>query len=736
MPIGSAMPELPVPRRWSLQVLGRMRLTDAVGTEIALPGKLDPALLAYLALNQGRRHTRAKLATLLWAARADSLHSLSVSLNKLRNALGDNEGSLITPKSDPVATDFRAMAVDALSFEQLAGQGTREALEQAETLFAGELLESFDIRSEEFERWLAEERSRLRELLVEVLSKLQNLRAQAGEIDKAIETVHRLLRLDDLHEESHRLLMRLHLQAGRRWAALKAAESCEEILRREKIDPEPETKRGIAELRQSQPRDAPPDQFKPTRPPETAPAELPPAPPPRFEVWDRLRRHWLSVTLAIIVILVVSPLGYHHWRYWDIPWLAPNPVDNVIVWAKALVPRPVPPSIAVLPFASAGGDAAAETLAQGLSEDITTALGKVSEIKEIKVIAAASVQAYGPNPPDLRAVARDLDVRYLLLGSVRQSGDQLRVQVQLVDANGGRQVWGNSYRGQTSDVFTPQHQITLDVMTEVQVQLTEGEKERLTAIHGTRNLDAWLATGEGLKLLRHLTPEDNARARILYKKAIALDPTYAGAYEGLAWTHLLDAEFGWSPSLTRSLAEAQQLTQEALELDPEKARLYSLRGHLNLLLRNFDQAVADGEHAVEAERNDADAAALLAFTLSYTGEPNRAIALMHRAIELSPRYPAWYGWALGRAYRLAGEPDRAVETLEANLPERPASVIPLVELVIAYIEAEAPARTMAAIIRERVPHFSIATWAALQPYEDPAITERDAAALRAAGLSD
>jgi len=744
---------LPVPQRWSLQVLGRLRLTDAAGVEIALPGKLDPALLAYLALNQGRRHLRTKLATLLWAARADSLHSLSVSLNKLRSALGDTEGNVIAPKSDPVATDFRAMAVDALSFEQLTAQGTREAWERAEALFGGELLEGFDIRSEDFEEWLAAERSRLRGLLVDVLSRLVRLRGEAGEIDKAIETAQRLLQLDGLHEESHRSLMRLHLRAGRRSAALKAAQNCEEILRREKIEPEPETRQLIEEIRRfyEPPVSRPVHREVTTSGPsdvlpvitsaadaseDTArPAPGPPAPPPRFELRVRLGRHWLSVMLAVIAILVLAPLSYYHWRYWNVPWLAPNPVHNSIVWVKALLPGEAPLRIAVLPFASSGGDPEAETLARGLSEEITTALGKVSEMF---VINAVSVLPYGPSPPDLRQVGRDLNVRYLLLGSVRQFGDQLWVQVQLVDANEGRQVWGNSYPGQTSDVSTPLRQITFDVITEVQVKLTEGDMERLTAIYATRDLDAWLATGEGLKLLRHLTLEDNARARLLYKRAIALDPKYAGAYEGLAWTYLLDAEFGWSLSIAESLAKAGQLTQQALEIDPTKHRLYSLRGHLNLLLRNFDQAVADGERAVEVERNDADAAALLGFTLTYTGEPNRAIALVHRAIELSPIYPAWYGWALGRAYRLAGDPDRAVATLEASLPERPASVIPLVELAIAYGAAgdSGMAKTMAATIREKVPNFSIRAWAAMQPYEDSAMTEQDAAALRSAGLAD
>ncbi len=124
---------------------------------------------------------------------------------------------------------------------------------------------------------------------------------------------------------------------------------------------------------------------------------------------------------------------------------------------------------------------------------------------------------------------------------------------------------------------------------------------------------------------------------------------------------MLDAEFGWSSSIAESLGEAKRLTDKALELDPEKAQLYSLRGHLNLLQGDFKNAVSNGERAVEIERNDADAPALLAFTLTYTSEsePKRAIALVHHAIELSPtRHPVWYDWALGRSYRLGGNPDR------------------------------------------------------------------------------
>jgi adenylate cyclase len=317
--------------------------------------------------------------------------------------------------------------------------------------------------------------------------------------------------------------------------------------------------------------------------------------------------------------------------------------------------------------------------------------------------------------------------------------------VRLIDALAGHELWGAAYPSQISDVqgYGLRDAITLDLVTELQVKLTVGYQERLTVerlteIRGTRSLPAYLATGEALKLLRHVTPQDNARARDLYERAINLDQNYAGAYEGLAWTHLLDAEFGWSSSTRQSLAEAGRLTSRALQLDPEKPRLYSLLGHLDLLSGNHKSAVKNGERAVEAERNDADAAALLAFTLTYTNDPTRAKTLLDRAIDLSPRYPAWYGWALGRAYRLSGDPDHAIEALERNLPERPTSIVPLVELVIAYDAAldSSKARRMAAAIRERVPNFSVAAWTTLQPYEDPAMIEQDASALRRAGLPE
>jgi TolB-like protein/DNA-binding SARP family transcriptional activator len=727
---------------WELRVLGGFRLANQAGTEVPVFGKLDRALLAYLALNQKQRHPRAKLAALLWPDRTKALRSLSVSLNILRQALGDKNGSFIGRGSDPVLCHFESIDVDALAFQDLVAQETPEALEQAEALYAGDLLDGIDIRSDEFDRWLIAERLRLQGAAVDGLCRLMRHHEQARLSQKAFDTARRVLRIDELCQEAHRTIVRLHLKAGQRAAARTQAQYCELLLRREDIPPEAETARLIAECRQTGAPNSHPSE--PTHPAEGKGAEpaLPPtqdkpAPRTRFRFTARWVR--LSIVLGLIVILLLSPLSYQCWRYWNVPWLAPDPIHNAIVWMKVLLPTNTQPRIAILPFASSGDGPVPEALA-GVSNEIGSALGTVSEMFVVNAASAADGRSSDP-----RQIADGLGVRYLLLGSVQKSGDDLRVAVQLIDAIAGREIWGASYPGLISDLqgFGFRDAITLDVVTELQVKLTVGYQERLTVerlneIRGTRNLPAYLATGEALKLLRHVTPEDNARARNLYRRAIGLDQGYAGAYEGLAWTHLLDAEFGWSPSTSQSMAEAQRLTEQALQLDPEKPRLYSLRGHLNLLYREFKSAVGDGERAVETERNDADAAALLAFTLTYTNDPTRAKTLLDRAMDLSPRYPAWYGWALGRAYRLSGDPDRAIEALERNLPERPTSIVPLVELVIAYDSAldSSKAQRMAAAIRERVPNFSVTAWAALQPYEDPAMTEQDASALRRAGLPD
>jgi len=239
----------PSTKRFKLQVFGRCRLLDANGVEILGPGKLDLGLLAYLALSQRRQHDRTRLAALFWPGRTRALRSLSMSLNVLRNAFGEEGPSILIPKSDPLICNFDPLEVDAQTFAALIAQGTPPALEQAEKLYGGELLEGMKANSEELERRLAAERTRLQGLAVDCLSRLMRVRQEAGQSELALQTANRVLDIDAFREDAHRMVINIHLHSGRRSAALQHADHCESAFKGANVELERETLSLIQEAR-------------------------------------------------------------------------------------------------------------------------------------------------------------------------------------------------------------------------------------------------------------------------------------------------------------------------------------------------------------------------------------------------------------------------------------------------------------------------------------------------------
>lgn len=737
----------PPKAQWSLRVLGGFRLMDHAENEAADLGKLDRALLVYLVLSRQPRHPRAKLATLFWPNRTEALHSLSVSLNTLRKALGDKDGAILVRKNDPLACCFDGIDVDALVFEDLVSQGTPEALEQAEALYAGDLLDGIDIRSDEFEHWLLSERARLHSSAVDCLCRLMRLREQAGLSQKAFETARRVLQLDELCEDAHRTIVRLHLKAGQRAAARKQAQYCEVVLRREKIEPEAETARLILETRQSGSADpsrpAPPsslsvEEVDPQPIPVPTPTSTETGPDVALPLSGRFgaRRLWLWIGGSFFGLLAFAAIATSA-TYQKNPELLPAWIANIVMPIQSIDPLPPRPSIAVLPFKAIGNDPAETTLADGISEGITNALSIASDMR---VTSSYSARTHGDGLTRVAQLAKDLHVRYLLHGTVQKSGDRVSVQVGLIDAEDmERQVWGKPYDRRLGDFIDLQKDITLEVLTSLEVTLTKGEGERINLAHGTRNLDAWLAAAQGEIALRKLTRQDNQTARSYYEEAHRLDSKYPGALAGLAWTDLVDVRFGWGMrSPTVLLREASELADQAYRLDPDRSRTLALLGTIALLSCRLDQAVSYGEQAVEIEPNDADAAALLAYTLTYAGEPNRAVNLVRKGMKLSPYYPDWYRWLLGRANRLAGHHGESITWLTTANRSGPESLVPLVELTVAHVEMdqiEKARRTARDVLRVN-DKFSAKMWVAAICYSDPAIKERELQALIEAGLPE
>jgi adenylate cyclase len=206
----------------------------------------------------------------------------------------------------------------------------------------------------------------------------------------------------------------------------------------------------------------------------------------------------------------------------------------------------------------------------------------------------------------------------------------------------------------------------------------------------------------------------------------------------LAWTYFFEARFQWSVSPADSLERAAELAEKALDLDPGRPRTYSLLGNIRLMEGNHSDAVAMGEKALALNPNGAEVAAFFALTLTYAGDLERSIALANYAIELNPYHAPWYNWILGRAYRLVGRYEDAINALSTQLEQNSGLIWPRVELASAYAALDRldDAAAVTAEITKIDPSYSIRGWTSVPAYAKAATLEREVAALRKAGLPE
>jgi adenylate cyclase len=392
---------------------------------------------------------------------------------------------------------------------------------------------------------------------------------------------------------------------------------------------------------------------------------------------------------------------------------------------------PDKPSIAVLPFQNMSGDPEQEHFCDGLVEDIITTLSKLARLR---VIARNSTFVYKGRSVDIREAAKQLGVRYVLEGSVRKSGNRIRITAQLIDAADGTHLWAERYDRAMDDIFAIQDEITLTLATEMQVKLTEGEQARLHYTT-TSNVEAWTYWVQGMSHLRKaVTKEDNSQARHSWEKALALDPASASLNAKLSFLHSLDARFGWWDDRQTAMDKAQAYADRALEIDPGNADAYTASSLTLLFQRRHDEAVAAARKAVQLAPGAADAAELASHVLAASGYPEDAVVLGEKAMSLSPSYPAMLLGALGNAYRLSGRTEQAIAAFQAYHARNPG--FGLTDLVIIYQQtgqSEKARRTAEQLLAAR-PNFTISEWFKTQFRRDAAQVEADKAALRDAGL--
>lgn len=407
----------------------------------------------------------------------------------------------------------------------------------------------------------------------------------------------------------------------------------------------------------------------------------------------------------------------------------PEPAQSRVPSNAASRPlHPDPPSIAVLPFTNMSGDPEQGYFADGISEDIIT---EISRIPALLVIARNSTFTYKGKAAKVQDICRDLGVRYVLEGSVRKSGQRIRVTAQLIDGDSGGHLWAERYDRDVSDIFAVQDDVTEQIVRALEVRLTDK-----TGAHGSRletgNPEAYDCVLRGREQYRLFTKDGNATARRHYEKAIELDPGYAQAHAGLALTYLHD----WFCGSPEGLERAFELAQTAKRLDPRLPLVYEALGSVLLFMRRHDEAIAAARRWTEIEPSNADAYANLAGILRFAGEPERVAELIEKAKRLNPFHPFYYTLYLGQACFTMRRFKDAVPIIKRSIAHNPEALPAHLYLAACHgqLGEVSLAQEALAEVRRISPDYSLAWARNIAAYRRDADLDLLTEGLRNAGL--
>jgi TolB-like protein/Tfp pilus assembly protein PilF len=333
---------------------------------------------------------------------------------------------------------------------------------------------------------------------------------------------------------------------------------------------------------------------------------------------------------------------------------------------SAALPLPDKPSIVVLPFVNLRGDPQQDYFSDGLTEILT---GDLSKISSLFVIARNSAFTYKGKAVKVQDVGHEMGVRYVVEGSVLKAKGQVRITAQLIDASSGYHLWSERYDRSLKDLFALQDEIVQKIVTTLGLQLRLQEQGWVVRKH-TDNLEAYDYFLRGMESWYRFTKEANAQAQQMLEKAVALDPQYAEAYTWLGMTHFLEWTWRWSVD-PQTLEHALALAQQAIALDDSLPVAHSVLSFVYTRKQQFDQVLAEGERAIALDPNYADSYAFQAEVLSYAGRPEEAIRMVEQAMRLNPRYPFFYLLELGFAYNLTGRHAEAVAAMKEVLSRSP-----------------------------------------------------------------
>ena len=436
---------------------------------------------------------------------------------------------------------------------------------------------------------------------------------------------------------------------------------------------------------------------------------------------------WAVLVALIVVIAVAAALAM--WKL----YLKPVP-DKKASMEKMVFPLPDKPSIAVLPFTNISGGKESEYLGDGLAEGIINGLSKS---EHIFVIARNSTFTYKGKPVKVKRVAEETGVRYVIEGSLQQEKNRVRITVQLIDALTGRHLFSERYDRDLKDVLTLQDEITMKVLTAVQVKLTGGEDARLRA-KGTKNLDAFLKLSQAREHYRIMSKEEQALARLSAEEAIALDSQYSAAYALLAVIPYNETFLGVHKNPREALERALEVGKKAVALDDSSSHAHTALSFLYVALREYEKGLLEAEKAVSLEPNSAWAHHALGSALMFAGRHGEALPILKKSLRLSPIAVNCNVLVfLGNAHRDLGQYEEALATLKKSLQLCGSDhLLGHLALSITYmlIGLEKEARAEASEVMRIDPNFSVERYMKSVPLVDQSRKDRHADALRKAGL--
>ncbi len=394
-------------------------------------------------------------------------------------------------------------------------------------------------------------------------------------------------------------------------------------------------------------------------------------------------------------------------------------------------PLPLEPeqvSVAVLPLDDLSGDPRDQHLCKGITGDIITNL---SRFRDLSVIAPHSANVIKQQHLSASQLNERLGIRYIMSGGLQRQGTRIRLRVELLEANTQHVLWAERFKGDLQDIFDFQDDVTDLIAARLAMHISDAERRRHLA-DNPPDLRAYGLILRGQDLSMQFRREANFHARRLFEQATEIDPSYGRSYAAMSRTFNEEWRYAWTDKPELALDKAIELAKRAIDYDAWDARAHGALGYAHLYRKEHDASLAAYKRALELNPNDADLLVEMGDALISTGDPDEAVNLINRSLNLNPFYPDWYLWSLGEAHFYGRRFEEAVQTLKGMRDQSEAHR--LLASSYAHLGQPEEARRHAQQVLKAHPNFSLDHWSKVPPNKNAEQIEFFIAGLRKAGL--